>query len=314
MCAATPHRKDAELTRPATLKVAAAQYPIDQPASIPAWREKVARWVAEGAATGASLLVFPEYAAIEQAAAFGPDVYGSLDATLKTVADLERDRVDFHRELAARHKVHILVGSGPASRGGGRYVNAAQLVTPSGAVGVQEKLIMTPFERDWGIAPGGPARVFDTALGMIGITICYDSEFPLLARAMAEAGAELLLVPSCTERISGYHRVRTGAAARALENQIATVMSPTIGDALWSPAVDRNTGSAGIFVPSEATVSDTGVLAEGPLNEPRWVAASIDMRRLEELRTSGEMRNYADWMHQPGAGSLKDKVEVVALA
>lgn len=173
---------------------------------------------------------------------------------------------------------------------------------------------MTPFEQDWGIAPGGPLRVFDTALGRIGITICYDSEFPLLARAMAEAGAELVLVPSCTERISGYHRVRTAATARALENQIATVMSPTIGDALWSPAVDRNTGAAGIFVPSEPTVSDAGVLAEGALNEPRWVAATIDLQRLEELRSSGEMRNYGDWGHQPGAEPLKGKVEIVALA
>ena len=122
---------------------------------------------------------------------------------------------------------------------------------------------MTPFETDWGISAGTQARVFDTVLGLIGINICYDSEFPLLARAMAEAGAELLLVPSCTERVSGYHRVRTGSRARALENQIAAVVSPTVGDALWSPAVDRNTGAAGIYVPSEQTVSDTGILAAG---------------------------------------------------
>ena len=93
--------------------------------------------------------------------------------------------------------------------------------------------------------------MFDTTLGRIGVAICYDSEFPLLVRAMAEAGAEVVLVPSCTERISGYHRVRTGARARALENQIATVVSPTVGDALWSPAVDHNVGAAGIYVPSE---------------------------------------------------------------
>ena len=49
-------------------------------------------------------------------------------------------------------------------------------------------------------------------------------------------------------------------------------MSPTVGDALWSPAVDRNTGAAGIFVPSEQTVSDDGVLAEGTLNAPQWVS------------------------------------------
>ncbi len=74
---------------------------------------------------------------------------------------------------------------------------------------------MTPFERDWGISGGAPLRVFDTALGKIAVLICYDSEFPLLARALAEAGAEVILVPSCTERVSGFHRVRTGSMARA---------------------------------------------------------------------------------------------------
>ena len=296
-----------------TLKVASAQYPIDQPATLDAWRDKIARWVADGSATGAEVLVFPEYAAIEQAAALGEKVYGNLDATLQAVADLEADRVSLHQELAAKHRVHILVGSGPARKGEGRYVNAAQLVTPSGSVGVQEKLIMTPFETDWGISAGKQARVFDTVLGLIGINICYDSEFPLLARAMAEAGAELLLVPSCTERVSGYHRVRTGSRARALENQIAAVVSPTVGDALWSPAVDRNTGAAGIYVPSEQTVSDTGILAQGELNASQWVTADVDLARLRHLRTSGEMRNYIDWPNQAGATKLADKVEIITL-
>ena len=296
-----------------TLKVAAAQYPIDQPATLDAWRDKIARWVADGAETGAEVLVFPEYAAIEQAAALGEKVYGNLDATLQAVAELEGERVGLHQELAAKHRLHILVGSGPVRKGEGRYVNAAQLVTPKGSIGVQEKLIMTPFETDWGISAGTQARVFDTVLGLVGINICYDSEFPLLARAMAEAGAELLLVPSCTERVSGYHRVRTGSRARALENQIAAVVSPTVGDALWSQAVDRNTGAAGIYVPSEPTVSDTGILAQGELNASQWVAAEVDLARLRHLRSSGEMRNYIDWPNQPGATKLADKVEIVTL-
>ncbi len=301
------------MASPDTLKIAAAQYPVDEPATLDAWREKVARWVAEGAATGASLLVFPEYAAIEMAASFGPEVSGNLEATLKTVANLEWERVELHRALAEKHHVHILVGSGPSRKGQGVYVNAAQLVTPDGAVGVQEKHIMTPFERDWGIAPGEGIRVFDTALGRIGIAICYDSEFPLFVRGMAEAGAEVVLIPSCTERISGYHRVRTGAKARALENQIATVMSPTVGDALWSPAVDHNTGAAGIYVPSEPSVADSGVLAEGELDAAQWVSATVDLKRLHELRASGEMRNFTDWARQPGASCLTDKVQVVPL-
>jgi predicted amidohydrolase len=297
-----------------TLTIAAAQYPIGQPATLAEWQDKIARWVADGAATGAQLLVFPEYAAIEQAAALGEAVYTDLNATLSEVARLTGERIALHAALAREHRVHILVGSGPKRLDDGRFVNAAQLVTPSGSVGEQEKIIMTPFERDWGVSPGGPLRVFETALGRIGVAICYDSEFPLLSRALAEAGADVILVPSCTERVSGYHRVRTGAIARALENTVVTVQSPTVGDALWSPAVDRNSGAAGIYVPSEHGVSDTGVIVEGALDAAQWVSGTVDLARLRRVRTTGEMRNFADWSVQPGAAELVANVEVVTLA
>ncbi|MCB1484081.1 MAG: carbon-nitrogen hydrolase family protein [Hyphomicrobiaceae bacterium] len=296
-----------------TLKVAAAQYPIGEPKTLAEWEDKIASWVEIGAATGASLLIFPEYAAIEQAAAFGPDVYGDLQATLHKVAELADARVALHVDLARKFGVHILVGSGPVLKADGRFVNAAQLVTPRGNVGIQEKLIMTPFERDWGISAGGPVRVFKTSIGTFGIAICYDSEFPLLVNAMAQAGADAVLVPSCTERISGYHRVRTGCMARALENTIATIQSPTVGDAPWSPAVDFNNGAAGIYVPSEHGVSDTGVIAQGQLNEPAWVTGEIDMSRLKRVRETGEMRNVHDWALQPGAPASAVSVERVRL-
>ncbi|HRY06751.1 MAG TPA: carbon-nitrogen hydrolase family protein [Hyphomicrobiaceae bacterium] len=295
-----------------TLRVAGAQYPIDPVASIEAWKDKIASWVKAGAETGAELLVFPEYGAIEQAHALGPGVYGDLDATLQAIADLATERVAHHAELARRHHVHILLGSGPKKRADGRYVNAAQLVTPSGNMAEQHKLILTPFERNWNMVAGDEIALFDTRIGMIATAICYDSEFPYLARAMAKAGAEVLLIPQCTERISGHHRVRTGAMARALENQIATVTSPTIGDAPWSAAVDFNTGATGIFVPAEFGVSDTGVLAEGRLNEPCWVAATINLHHLREVRHGGEMRNFTDWLEQPGAPDADSRARIKA--
>lgn len=301
------------MSQPTMLKVASAQYPIGQPKSLAEWEDKIAVWVKSGAETGAELLVFPEYAAIEQAACFGPEVYGDLKITLAKVAELAADRVRLHADLAEEYGVHILVGSGPVQKSDGSYVNAAQLITPEGQIGEQEKLVMTPFERDWGMSAGSPVRVFKTKLATFGIAICYDSEFPLLVRAMAEAGADVVLVPSCTERVSGYHRVRTGCRARALENSIATVQSPTVGDAPWSPAVDFNAGAAGVYVPSEHGVSDDGTLAEGALNAAQWVTATIDLARLRHVRESGEMRNYRDWALQPGAPAATVAVETVTL-
>lgn len=294
-------------------KIASAQYPIDQPSTLVDWENKITDWVTKGAATGSRLLVFPEYAAIEQAACFGPEIFSDLKRTLDKVSELAALRMKVHLSLARKLNIHILVGSGPVKKSDGRYVNVAQLITPKGKIGEQEKLIMTPFEKEWGMSSGNPPRVFKTELGEIGILICYDSEFPLLARAMAEAGADLLLVPSCTEQISGFNRVRTACLARALENTIAVVQSPTVGDALWSPAVDRNQGSAGIYVPSEHSFSDTGVIAEGQINKAEWIIATLDLNRLKELRKNGEMRNYIDWSFQPGATALKSNIEKVSL-
>ena len=299
----------------ALIRIAAAQYPPEALPSLGAYRDKLARWVAEAAGNGAELLVFPEYGAMEYAAAAGAAVAGDLAASLAAVSDALAEMDAAHADLARRHGVHILAASGPSARDGEdgqrRYVNAARLIAPSGKIGQQEKLIITPFERDWGISGStAPLNVFETALGRIGIAICYDSEFPLLVRAQAEAGAGIVLIPSCTEFVSGFHRVRTAALARALENTCVTVLSPTVGEATWSPAIDYNSGAAGVYVPSERGVSDTGVLAEGELNRPQWVYADADLARIAAVKATGEMRNAADWMLQPGATTLRRHVEI----
>ena len=296
-----------------TVRIAAAAYPLDALPTLGAVEDKIARWVAEAAGDGAELLVFPEYAAMELAAPAGEAVSADLQASLAAVSDALPRMDAVLAELAARHHIHILAGSGPRRGPNGRYRNTARFFAPSGKSGAQDKLVRTPFEHDWGLEPGETAKVFETALGRIGIAICYDSEFPLIVRAMVEAGAEIILIPACTEFVSGYHRVRTAALARALEGTCATVVSPTVGDSTWSPAIDFNKGAAGIYVPAEAGISDMGVLAEGALNAPGWVQASVDLAALARLADSGEMRNRADWSRQPGGAPALPAAEAVSL-
>jgi predicted amidohydrolase len=298
---------------PNPIKIAAAQYPIERLADLGALKSKLARWVGGAARQGADLIVFPEYGLMEIAGVCADEIAGDLHASLEAVARI-RPEIDAHlAQLATQQKLHILGPSGPWRRADGSIANVAQLFAPTGKVGVQEKMIMTPFERRWGVSGGGKPTVFETGLGRVGVLICYDCEFPLLGRAMADVGARLLLVPSCTERVSGYNRVRIGAMARALENTVATVQSPTVGDALWSPAVDRNCGAAGIYLPAEAGVCDTGIVAQGRLNEPQLVVGEVSLGRLEALKTAGEMRNAADWALQPGAAAAQIAVEVINL-
>lgn len=292
--------------------VAAAQYPIDRLDSWEAYEDKLTRWVEEAAAQGAKLAVFPEYGAMELAS-LDPATMGDLAGSIETVSAL-LPRVDaLHGQLAARTGLHILAASAPRKDADGRFRNAARLFAPNGKCGVQDKLVMTRFEREqWDIAPGATLRVFDTALGRLAVSICYDSEFPLLARACVEAGAEVLLVPSCTDTLHGYWRVRIGAQARALEGQCYAVHSPTVGEAAWSPAVDENRGAAGVYGPPDLGMPEDGVLAMGVEGAPQWVFAEIDTALMPELRADGGVLNARHWGEQPGAVALPP-VEVVDL-
>jgi len=297
--------------------VAAAQYPIDRLADWDAYAAKLTRWVEAGVGQGAALLVFPEYGAMELAS-LDPATMGDLAGSIDTVSAL-LPRVDaLHAELARRHGVHILAASAPRRDADGKVRNAARLFAPSGATATQDKLIMTRFEREeWAITGGDRLTVFDTALGRLAIVICYDSEFPLLARAAVEAGAEMLLVPSCTDTLHGYWRVRIGSQARALEGQCYVVQSPTVGEAAWSPAVDVNRGAAGVYGPPDAAPAGGGMPADGVIalgeeNVPAWVVASLDTARIAALRRDGGVLTVQHWREQPGAMPLPP-VEVVML-
>lgn len=292
--------------------IAAAQYPIEALADWHAYVTKLTGWVERAGAGGAALAVFPEYGAMELAS-LDPATMGDLQGSIATVSALLPQVDALHRELAARHGLHILAASAPFQRADGRFVNRARLFAPNGKVGVQDKLIMTRFEREaWGIHGGEPLRLFETTLGKIGITICYDSEFPLLARALVEAGMELLLVPSCTEAALGYWRVRLGAQARALEGQCYAVHSPTVGQADWSPAVDSNRGAAAIYGPPDRGFPDDGVVALGEMDASQWVFAEVDLAHVADLRADGGVLNARHWAEQPGAAALP-AVELVDL-
>lgn len=279
------------------LRIAAAQYPITRLQDWDAYADKVSRWVAEAAWAGARLLVFPEYGSMELTSLLPED--SGLAAQLDGLQPLAREFTKLFSAVAQRHDVHILAPSFPVRGDDGVVRNVAQLFGPEGAVGRQEKLVMTRFEReDWGVRGGDEVRVFETALGCIGVAICYDAEFPLLVRRMTEAGARLILVPSCTDRMAGYHRVRVGAQARALENQCYVVQSPTVGLAPWSEAVGVNVGAAAVFAPPDRGLPEDGVVAMGSLDEPQWLFAELDFDLIEEVRRTGQVLNYRDWPEQ----------------
>ena len=281
------------------VKVAAAQYDIGFFSDWSQFADKLTQWVTEAVAEDAKLLVFPEYGSMELASLFGEAVYKDLTKQLHAMQQVYADWQDLHQQLSKQHDVMILASTFPVLQSDDTFRNRANLYGPDGLIDFQDKLIMTRFENEqWLIHAGQQIKVIDTDIGRIGINICYDSEFPLIANQQVKAGADLILVPSCTDTQAGFHRVRIGCQARALENQCYVVQSPTFGEAGWSEAVDVNTGRASIYTPVDYGSPDNGILIEGAADKPGWVCADLDLAEIARVRQEGQVFNYRDWSLQ----------------
>ena len=274
------------------MKIALAQYPITRFGGFAHFADHAARWVAEASA---DLLVFPEYGGMELTSLLPEALQKDLKAQIPALERFHADFVATWAQLAKTHRCFIQAPTLPVMVDGSPR-NRAYLFGPSGAHGFQEKRQMTRFEKEhWGITGGQTLNVFDIGETKIGIAICYDIEFPLIAHAMAAGGADLILAPSCTDSRAGATRVRVGARARALENQVVVALAPTVGDAPWSPAVDRNIGRAGLFAAPDIGFPDNGILAQGEWNAPGWVRGEVDFGHLKRARRHAQVFTARDW-------------------
>lgn len=279
-----------------TVKIAAAQYDISFLTTWADYEKKVTDWVAEAVQQNAGILLFPEYASMELASLFGQIVYSSLSKQLAAMQTVHDAFIDLYRNLAKQQECIIQAGSFPVEVEPGVYRNRAYLFMPDGSYDYQDKLMMTRFENEqWFISAGQDLKCFDTDFGRIAINICYDSEFPMLARKQVEMGANLILVPSCTDTLAGFHRVKIGCQARALENQCFVVQACLVGNAPWSEAVDINIGSAGIYTPVDRGHPDNGILVAGELNTVQWVYGEVALDDCPTVREQGQVFNYRDW-------------------
>ena len=293
----------------APLRLALCQWPVEQTASVAAFEAKLDRWCAE-AARSAELLLLPEYAPVELCAALAGKSAATEAEELAAMLPAADAILAALRRAAMRHGIWLAGATLPMHGPDGLPRNRCPLIRPDGAIAFQDKRIMTRFEAErWGIHPGEPSAVFDTPWGRLGISICYDVEFPKFARLAAEAGAWLILCPSCTHSEAGAERVRIGARARALENQFYVATAPTVGDAPWSSALDANRGRAGVYGPVDSGFPPGGIVVEGPSDTPGLVSVTLDPAPLHHIREHGAVRPFHDFPR-----ALMPKPRVAAFA
>lgn len=272
--------------------------------SVQANGEKAAAWVERCvAATGAELVVLPESASTGFTPGLPPEDLWDL------VSDIPGPVTEPLAEVAGRLGVHLVWGTYERGPRRAEVFNTAVLIGPDGRV-IGRYRKTHPFctemrARGGWVTPGNEVCVVDTALGRIGLIICFDGDFPELARIIALRGAEIIARPSALLRSADIWELTN--RARAYDNHVYVIGANSTG---VDPAGVLYFGNSMIVSPIAE------VLARAATHEC-WVSAALDPRRAMASLTPGSsipqvfdhladrnldlLRRYADDLLRPGA-------------
>jgi predicted amidohydrolase len=266
------------------VRISTVQFCHRNLASFDDFARQVRRDVLYAQDCGSRLVVFPEYVTGSLLTIAGVESEG--------VAAWERWTVPYRQlfaEMAKESGLYILAGT-HLTADGGRLYNTAHFFSPRGEMVTQRKLHLTPCEvTPWDLGTGEQVQVIDTDFGKVAILICFDVEFPEAARAAADAGADILLVPSCTDDRAGFWRVRYSCHARTVENQVFVVHSALVGGLPGVRFLEQNWGRSGILSPCDIPFARDGIVADGEWNQELVVTGQIDLGLLAEVRRAGSV-------------------------
>jgi predicted amidohydrolase len=231
--------------------------------------------IREAKAAGASYVQTPEMTNIMEV---------KRDRLFANLAAEEDDRtLAAMRDLARSLGIHLHVGSLAIKIGPEKAVNRAFLIDPQGEIIARyDKIHMFDVDLAGGESyresrsyrPGETAVLADLPWGRFGLSICYDLRFPALYRALAEAGASILTVPSAFTRQTGEAHWQVLLRARAIENGSFVLAAAQGG---------RHENGRETFGHSLIVDPWGRVLAEGG-TEPGVVMGSIDLAEVAAAR------------------------------
>lgn len=217
-----------------------------------------------------------------------PEVTNMIQQNRKALFELiasEEDDLSLkaYRELARELKIYLHIGSLALRATPERAVNRSFLIGPDGNILARyDKIHMFDIELDGGESyresanyqPGETAVISDLPWGRIGLTICYDVRFPALYRALAEADAAFITVPSAFTVRTGEAHWHTLLRARAIENGCFVFAAAQAG----KHESGRETYGHSLIVDPWGEI-----LAEGGV-EPGVVLATIDPAKVKSVR------------------------------
>ena len=198
-------------------------------------------------------------------------------------------------DLAVNYNINIIGGSHPTKVDNGDIQNVCYVCLRDGSIHSQAKIHPTPNERYWwNIQGGDELAVIMTDCGPIGVNICYDSEFPELARHLVDQGMLMLFVPFCTDERQSYLRVRYCGQARAVENQCYVVLAGNVGNLPKVDNMDIQYAQSCILSPCDLPFARDGVAADTTPNVEMVAIADLRLDLLAQARRNGTVQNLKD--------------------
>ncbi len=215
----------------------------------------------------------------------------------KAVRDLSRfsnQYIEMFRKLSIKYNINIIGGSHFHVEEEILY-NIAYLFRRDGTVEKQYKLHVTPHERKWwGVRPGPGLNVMNTDKGKIAINICYDIEFPELARIAVQQGAQIIFVPFNTDDRRAFLRVKYCSQARAIENQVYVAIAGCVGNLPKVENLDIHFAQSAIFTPSDIEFHREAIATQTSENTEMVICQQLDLNLIRRNREMGSVQMWKD--------------------
>ena len=279
-------------TTKTNVRVGVVQWQMRKTAAISDMLSQIEFFIRSMSSYKADFAVFPEF--------FTAPLMGLTSQTqsieaIRMLAGYTPRMLEEISHFAVSYNINIIAGSMPVLEADGELYNVAYLCRRDGTIDSQYKIHPTPGEKfEWAMAGGDRLKVFDTDCGKIGILICYDVEFPELARLLCLEGMQILFVPFWTDTKNGFLRVQRCAQARAIENECYVALAGSCGNLPEVNNVDIQYAQSAVYSPSDFAFPHDAIVSETTPNTEMELLVDLDLEKLKRLRNEGAVTNYKD--------------------
>ncbi|MDA8229907.1 MAG: carbon-nitrogen hydrolase family protein [Magnetospirillum sp.] len=237
--------------------------------------DAVSRLAVDARAAGADLILMPENVAMME--------WGRTNIVLKAMPEEDHVALAAFRDLARELNCWLHTGTLACLLDDGMVANRSFVIRPDGSIAATyDKLHL--FDVDLGLGevyresatfrPGDRAVAVDLPWGRLGLSVCYDLRFPHLYRALAKVGCHFLAVPAAFTQSTGKAHWHVLLRARAIETGCYVFAPAQVG----AHPNDRRTYGHALIV------SPWGEILADALEQPGWVMAQIDPRKVADAR------------------------------